>query len=153
MGLRTTFICAWLLCTNTSHADDNPFHDPYEQATSGYAGCIAPVRAQYSEEDLRREAHQRMEAGTTCWLAGQCEQGGPYKHDAEINADIVAAIRADKRFAHASVWVETVRSYVTLHGCMPTHSTQQQLEALVKSRPRVKIVWNKTVLGRKPVTP
>jgi osmotically-inducible protein OsmY len=153
MELRTTVIFGWLLAAAICSADDNPFHDPFEQATSGYAGCVAPVRPQYSEEDLRREAHQRMEAGTTCWLARQCEQGGPYKHDADINADIVAAIRAEKRFAHTSVWVETLRTYVTLHGCVPDRSTQRQLEALAKSRARVKIVWNKLILGKKPVTP
>jgi hypothetical protein len=153
MVLRITVTFGWLLAAAICPADDNPFHDPYEQATAGYAGCVAPRRPQYSEEDLRREAHQRMEAGTTCWLAGQCEQGGPYKHDAEINTDIVGAIQADKRFVHTSIWVETLRSYVTLHGCAPDRSTQRQLEILVKSRARVKIVWNHVIVGKKPVTP
>ena len=47
---------------------------------------------------MRAQAHERAERGTSCCLAGTCECGGAYKHDPEINARVVDAIKADKRF-------------------------------------------------------
>ncbi|MBV8658969.1 MAG: BON domain-containing protein [Burkholderiales bacterium] len=133
-------------------ADDNPFNDPFEQATAGYPGCEVPVLPKMSDADLRREAHQRHERGTSCWLAGQCEAGGPYKHDAEINAAIVSALKADKRFERTSLWVETVRGYVTVHGCVRSKAQQRTIEQFVKPMPRVLIVWDQTHLGKHPLS-
>ncbi|QNM95359.1 BON domain-containing protein [Chitinimonas koreensis] len=129
-------------------ADDNPFDDPFEQAVRGDAACPAPKRPVLDEADLRREAHQRHERGVSCWLARQCEEGGPYKHDHATNAAVVAAIRADARFARSSIWVETLRGYVTLHGCLRSRREQRALEAVIKPLPRVVQVWNHTRVGR-----
>lgn len=139
--------CSLALGAAHAQAGDNPFNDPFEQATRGYAGCPTPKRPQMSADDLRREAHQRHERGTSCWLAGTCEAGGPYKHDAEINAAIVSALRDDKRFARTSLWVETVRGYVTVHGCLRTRSQHAALEALIKPIPRVLLVWDHSNVG------
>ena len=97
-----------------------------------------------SAEEARREAHQRIERGTSCWLAGQCEPGGDYKDDGVVNARVAAAIAADGRFAGTSVWVETLRKFVTLTGCIDDAARVSQLASVARSVPGVKLVWIET---------
>ena len=123
--------------------------DPFAQATVGYVACPAAKPPVLTEQEMRATAHQRVERGTSCCLAGSCECGGAYKRDPEINDRVVAAIQADKRFRHTSVWVTTTRKFVTLEGCLRTQAQRKALERLVKRQPDVAIVWNETVVGVK----
>ena len=123
--------------------------DPFTQATSGYAGCPEAKPPVLTEQEMRVSAHQRVERGTSCCLAGTCECGGAYKRDPEINDRVVAAIKADSRFAKTSVWVTTTRKFVTLQGCVRSAAQKKALERLVKRQPDVAIVWNETTVGRK----
>ncbi len=123
--------------------------DPFAQATDGYAACPAAKPPVLTEQEMRATAHQRVERGTSCCLAGTCECGGAYKRDSEINDRVVAAIRADKRFRHTSLWVTTTRKFVTLQGCVRTTAQMRALERLVKRQPDVAIVWNETAVGVK----
>ncbi len=100
-----------------------------------------------SEQEMRVQAHGRAERGTSCCLAGTCECGGAYRRDPEINARVVAAIAADPRLRDSSVWVTTMRKFVTLQGCMRSARQRQWLERLVKAQPDVAIVWNETRVG------
>ena len=125
--------------------------DPFAQATGGYAGCPAAQPPTLTEQEMRTTAHQRVERGTSCCLAGTCECGGAYKHDPEINERAAAAIKADARFTSTSVWVTTTRKFVTLQGCVRSASQKKALERLVKGQPDVAIVWNETTVGIKPV--
>jgi hypothetical protein len=124
--------------------------DPFAQATSGYEGCPAPKPPVLDEREMRAQAHSRAERGTSCCLAGTCECGGAYKHDAEINDRVVEAIRADKRFRDTAVWVTTTRRFVTLQGCVRSPAVKKALERLVKRQASVALVWNETTTG-KPV--
>jgi hypothetical protein len=121
--------------------------DPFAQATVGYVACPAAKPPVLTEQEMRATAHQRVERGTSCCLAGTCECGGAYKRDPEINDRVVAAIRADKRFRDTSVWVTTTRKVVTLQGCVRTTTERHALERLVKRQPDVAIVWNETTVG------
>ena len=123
--------------------------DPFAQATDGYVACPAAKPPVLTEQEMRTTAHQRVERGTSCCLAGTCECGGAYKRDPEINDRVVAAIRADKRFRDTSVWVTTTRKFVTLQGCVRTTTQRHALERLVKRQPDVAIVWNETAVGVK----
>ena len=123
--------------------------DPFAQATDGYATCQAAKPPVLTEQEMRATAHQRVERGTSCCLAGTCECGGAYKRDAEINDRVVATIRTDKRFRDTSVWVTTTRKFVTLQGCVRTTAQMHALERLVKRQPDVAIVWNETAVGVK----
>ena len=60
--------------------------DPFEQATAGFAACPTVPPPTLTAEQMRAQAHSRVERGTSCCLAGTCECGGSYKHDPEINA-------------------------------------------------------------------
>ena len=123
--------------------------DPFEQATAGYVGCPEVPAPVLTEQEMRVQAHERAERGTSCCLAGTCECGGAYRRDPEINTRVATAIAADPRFRDSSVWVTTTRKFVTLQGCVHSTRQKQWLEQLVKKQPDVSIVWNETIVGAK----
>ena len=130
-------------------ADDssNLYNDPPPlQATQGIAVCAAPKLRTLTREQARAEAHSRIERGTSCWLEGKCEPGGDYKRDPEINRRVAAAIAADARFANTSLWVETLRMFVTIKGCLAKPQQGRELEVLAKSVAGVKLVWQEAVV-------
>jgi len=127
-------------------ADDYQL-DPFEQATAGFSTCPAVAPPILTIEQMRSQAHQRVERGTSCCLAGTCECGGSYKHDPEINLRVAAAIRNDSRFRDASIWVTTTRKFVTLQGCVRTPAQKRALERLVARERDVALVWNETTVG------
>lgn len=124
--------------------------DPFTQATSGYPGCPQGKPPILTEQEMRITAHERAERGTSCCLAGTCECGGAYKHDPEINERVARAVRDSGRFRDSSVWLTTMRKFVTLQGCVRSRAQQSALERLVKRQPDVAIVWNETTVGTKP---
>jgi len=124
--------------------------DPFAQATSGYAGCPEVKPPVLTEQEMQITAHQRVERGTSCCLAGTCECGGAYKRDPEINARVVDAIASDARFHSTSLWVTTTRKFVTVEGCVRNAAQKKALEQLVKRQADVAIVWNETIIGTKP---
>ncbi|MGH8799997.1 MAG: BON domain-containing protein [Casimicrobiaceae bacterium] len=129
--------------------DDTVYQlDPFDQATAGFAGCPPVGAPTLTLEQMRTQAHERAERGTSCCLAGTCECGGAYKRDPEINARVVAAIRGDARFRAASIWVTTMRKFVTLQGCVRTPAQKRALERLVRRQHDVALVWNETVVGQ-----
>lgn len=138
------FALALAFAGRVGAADDdaNPYDDPPPlQATHGIAGCPPPAVRVLSPEAARREAHQRAERGTSCWLAGQCPPGGDYAGDRALNARVAAAIASDARFANASIWVETLRKFVTLKGCLADARQGVALEAFVRTIDDVRVVW------------
>ncbi len=124
--------------------------DPFERATAGYVGCPEVPAPVVTEEEMRVQAHERAERGTSCCLAGTCECGGAYRRDPEINARVATAIATDPRFRDSSVWVTTTRKFVTLQGCVRSARQKQWLEQLVKKQADVAIVWNETTVGTAP---
>jgi len=153
MRLRVLMVfCAALIAPGIVFAEEPRTYqlDPFAQATSGFPGCPEGKPPVLTEQEMRISAHERAERGTSCCLAGTCECGGAYKRDPEINARIVEAIKADARFRSASLWVTTMRKFVTLQGCVRSAAQGKALERLVKALPDVAIVWNETIVGVKP---
>lgn len=151
MLLRMLFVFTGTLGFLTATAEEPRTYqlDPFAQATDGYASCPTAQPPLLTEQEMRVQAHGRVERGTSCCLAGTCECGGAYKRDPEINERIIGAIRDDKRFRDTSVWVTTMRKFVTLQGCVRGRSQSKALERLVKGQPDVAIVWNETTVGAK----
>lgn len=152
MRLRILFALASAVGCLTAAAEEPRTYqlDPFAQATVGFASCPMAKPPLLTEREMRIQAHERAERGTSCCLAGTCECGGAYKHDPEINDRIIAAIRDDKRFHDTNLWVTTMRKFVTLQGCVRSESQRKALERLVKRQPDVAIVWNETTVGAKP---
>jgi hypothetical protein len=121
--------------------------DPFAQATSGFADCPTVPPPTLTLEQMRTQAHERAERGTSCCLAGTCECGGAYKRDPEINARVVDALRSDRRFRDTSLWVTTMRKFVTVQGCVRTSAQKRALERLARRQRDVAVVWNETSVG------
>src|SRR5215831_6566998 len=144
------FASATALCGAAAEEQRTYQLDPFAQATGGYIGCPVVKPPVLTEEEMRSTAHQRVERGTSCCLAGTCECGGAYKRDPEINERVIAAIRGDSRLGDTSIWVTTTRKFVTLQGCVRNAAQKRALEQLVRRQPDVAIVWNETTVGTGP---
>jgi hypothetical protein len=116
--------------------------DPFGRATAGDPSCPVVQERHLTPDEMRAEAHVRSERGTRCGMEGTCEPGGAYRRDPEINAQVIAAIAAEKRFRDTSVWVTTSRHWVTLEGCVRTSAQRKALVAFVGKQPRVERVFD-----------
>ena len=130
--------------TGAGHAAEpllaNPFGDPFERATAGDAGCPAPRGPAYTEAERRLEAHQRVERGTSCWLAGECRDSNAYRYDRGIADAALAALRGEPALAGTSIWIVAERRFVWLQGCVATPGQAARAEALVRGVPDVQLV-------------
>jgi len=117
----------------------NPFNDPFVQATTGRA-CATPRGPAYTETQRNQEAHYRVERGTSCWLAGKCNEPNAYRYDARIADAVVTALRADAVLSDSALWVIAERRFVYLQGCARDAAQAQRAEALAKAVPDVQVV-------------
>jgi len=150
VGLRQG-IAAGLLALALSAAAQTPQTyqlDPFTRATSGDSTCPEVKPPVLTEQEMRAQAHSRVERGTSCCLAGTCPCGGAYRRDPEINDSVAHAIQADRRFRDTSVWVTTTRQFVTLQGCVRSNAQRRALENFVKRLPDVALVWNETSVSK-----
>jgi len=127
--------------------------DPFGQATAGFAACPAVRPRLLTPEEMRVEAHARVERGTRCAMEGTCEPGGAYKRDPELNEQVRAAIAADRRFADTSVWVTTSRKWATLEGCVRTAAQRSALVRFVTKLPGVERVFDELRVGARQASP
>jgi osmotically-inducible protein OsmY len=125
----------------------NWYDDPFAQATHGYVRCPAAQGPLLTQEEMRQQAHERVERGTSCWLEGQCEPGGAYKRDPEINERVRGLLAGDPRFRGTSVWLTTQAAFVTVEGCVRTRAQQRQLIALIAAQSGVRCVIDRTSVG------
>jgi BON domain len=129
----------------------NWFDTPFDQAVGAIHACPRPLGPLITEQEMRTQAHGRIERGTSCWLAKKCEDSNVYKRDPEIQQRVLQAIRADARFARSSVWVTTERRYVTLQGCVGSASEQRALVARVVGVDGVEHVFDQLIIGTRSV--
>ncbi|HYL59631.1 MAG TPA: BON domain-containing protein [Candidatus Acidoferrales bacterium] len=123
--------------------------DPFGQATHDSAVCPVVKPPLLTEDEMRTEAHVRVERGTYYALEGTSEPGGAYRRDREFNAEVIAAISADPRFRNTSVWVTTCRGWVMLEGCVRSYGQRKALVAFVKKQPNaVQVFYSLTRLTK-----
>ena len=134
-------------------ADEMIQLDPFAQATNGFPGCAATPPPLLTLEQSRIVAHERAERGTRCAMEGTCEPGGAYRRDGEINESVRAAIAAAPKFANTSLWLTTMRKWITISGCVRSQSQRRSLLAFVKALPRVERVFDETRVGTKATVP
>jgi hypothetical protein len=125
----------------------NWFDTPFDQAVGAVPACPRPLGPLITEQEMRTQAHGRIERGTSCWLAKKCEDSNAYKRDPDVQQRVLQAIRADARFAHSSVWVTTERRYVTLQGCVGSATEQRALVARVVGVDGVEHVFDHLIIG------
>jgi hypothetical protein len=118
----------------------NPFDDPFVQATAGRP-CPTPRGPAYTDDEVRKLAHDRIERGTSCWLAGSCAEPNAYRYDKRIAAAAVDALRADAALASSSaIWVLAERRIVWLQGCVSDAALAARAEAIARAVPDVHLV-------------
>jgi hypothetical protein len=125
----------------------NRFDDPFQQATRGLPRCPLPEGPLLTEDEMRRQAHARIERGTSCWLAKQCDEPNAYRGDTRINAAVAAAVAADPRFRDSSVWVVTQRRFVFLQGCVRSSAQKAALIDSVRGMTDVDYVVDELMVG------
>jgi len=145
-------LCApWLvLCATNTLAEEprrNPFDDPFAVVTSGLANCPRAQAPLYTEEQIRNEAHDRSQRGTSCWLAGRCRLHNAYLYDKEIVPRVVKAVQADGRYPETSGWALGQRRWVWLKGCVSKPEQREALERLVRLIDDVEGVVNELMIG------
>ncbi len=148
----TKALCALglALCAANAAAQDtrrNPFDDPFAVVTSGLAACPRAEPPLLTEEQIRNEAHDRAQRGTSCWLAGRCRLHNAYLYDKEIVPRGVTAVLADGRHADTSVWALGQRRWVWLKGCVSRPEQRDALERLVRNIDDVEGVVNELMVG------
>jgi osmotically-inducible protein OsmY len=139
-----------VLCSSGVLAEElrrNPFDDPFAVVSSGLAGCPKAEAPLYTEEQIRNEAHDRSQRGTSCWLAGRCRLHNAYLYDKEIIPRVVKAVSADGRYADTSVWALGQRRWVWLKGCVSRPGQRDAMERLVRGIDDVEGIVNELMVG------
>ena len=125
----------------------NWYNDPFVQATNGYPQCPQASGPLITQQEMREQAHVRVERGASCALEGRCEPGGAYKRDPQINERVRQAIASSSWLRNTSLWVTTQAAYVTLEGCVRSSRQQNRLRALVEGQEGVRYVIDSTTIG------
>lgn len=118
----------------------NWFDDPFFQLSSGLPNCPVPLGPLLTREEQRREAHGRIERGTSCWLAGKCRDSNAYRYDKALASPVEAALKAVPGIARSSVWVTIQRRWVFLEGCVADKEQIARLEQAARRVPDVESV-------------
>jgi len=126
----------------------NWFETPFGQALDGAPHCPPPEGPLLTESEMRAQAHGRIERGTSCWLAKKCEDSNAFRRDPEIQSRVIAALRAEPKFAGSSVWVTTERRWITLQGCLASAQLRASLIETVKNVNGVETVFDELIVGR-----
>lgn len=152
---RRASLALVLVCTAAVAQDArrNPFDDPFAIVTSGLSACPRAETPLYTEEQIRSEAHDRSQRGTSCWLAGRCRLHNAYLYDKEIVPRVVKAVQADGRYADTSVWALGQRRWVWLKGCVTRPQQRDALEQLVRQIDDVEGVVNELMVGTSGAPP
>ena len=112
----------------------NWFDDPFFQVTTRVPGCPVPAGPFLTEAEERVQSHGRAERGTTCWLAGKCEQPNSYAYDKDIAQAVQQAFHTRERATiGADIAAAWDASSAAAGSLMLLGQARQQIETL--SRP------------------
>jgi hypothetical protein len=118
----------------------NWFNDPFFQVRAGRADCPPPRGPLLHRSQISAEEHSRVERGTSCWLAGQCDKPNAYLYDASIAQGLQERFARSAAFATSALWVTVKRRFVWIEGCADDANVAPALEALARSVPHVELV-------------
>lgn len=137
-------VTALLLGTGTAcQADEagalrNWFNDPFERLSAEIAPCPEPLGPRITARERLTQSHHRAEKGTTCHLAGACDEPNAYLYDAGIAAAAARRLREAGATIGTSLWLTVQARVVYVEGCVRDPAgAQARLEALVRAVPQV----------------
>lgn len=125
----------------------NYFDDPFLQATSGLPGCPIPEGPLITLQEMRAQAHGRVDRGTTCYRSGRCRLPNAYLYDKELLPRVRTHLAVDERFANSSVWILGQRRWVYLKGCAASQEQADAIERAVREVDDVEAVIPELMIG------
>jgi hypothetical protein len=134
-------VAAFLLTTGSaaqpSDALQNWFNDPFFPITAALPDCPLPAGPFTDEADRRVQAHRRLEKGTTCWLAKECDRPNAYAYDADIASAIQQAVHERNPFPDTTLWVTVQGRVVYIEGCARDEAQAGRIESFIRDLPHV----------------
>ena len=125
----------------------NYFDDPFVQATAGLANCPVPEGPLITLQEMRAQAHGRVDRGTTCFRSGRCRLPNSYQYDRELVPRVRQRLASDDRFANSSVWLTGQRRWIYLQGCAATQEQADTMERAVREVDDVEAVIPELMVG------
>ena len=110
--------------TETSPSElKNWFNDPFFQFTAAVSDCPVPLGPFIRADERAAQARRRAEKSASCLQAGICEKPNAYAYDADIAAQLKAALQVKQLYTHSplvnsSLWATVQGRIVTIEGCM-----------------------------------
>ncbi|MCW3479024.1 BON domain-containing protein [Neisseriaceae bacterium JH1-16] len=118
----------------------NWFDEPIVQLSSDLPNCPAPDGPLLTEEQMRAQAHDRIERGTSCYLAHQCRYANSYTYDPEIAAAAQARLQDKPTLRGSTLWLTVQRRFVRIEGCAASQHQLDELAQALRSTPDVQQV-------------
>lgn len=115
----------------------NLFNDPFEQLSRELPHCPEPLGPRLPESQRSAVAHNRIERGTTCWLAGRCRLAHSTDYDPEIAQALLPKLKASPALRGTSLWVYFFARNVYLQGCAGDPAQVDALAAIAREHPDV----------------
>jgi hypothetical protein len=136
-GLAAAIVAACAVASSGTAAEPwkNWFDDPFFQVRAAVTGCPTPRGPLGPESDMRKEAHARVERGTSCWLAGRCARPNAYQYDAGIAEAVRQRFAGSGGVARASLWVTVQRRIVWVEGCAAQPDAERRVSRLLRGIP------------------
>ena len=115
----------------------NLFDDPFEQLSHDLPHCPEPVGPRAPESQRSAVAHNRIERGTTCWLAGRCRLAHSTDYDPGIAQALLPRLKASPALRGTTLWVYFFARNVYLQGCAASPAQVDALAAIAREHPDV----------------
>jgi hypothetical protein len=131
-------IGAWALLVGGAAAEEtwkNWFDDPFFQVRAAVADCPTPRGPFGPEAEMRKEAHARVERGTSCWLAGRCTRPNAYQYDAGIAEAVRQRFAGSGALSRTSLWVTVQRRIAWVEGCASQADAGRRVSQLLRGIP------------------
>lgn len=100
---------------NTAAVKDpvgNWFNDPFFQISNQSLNRPVPKGPTIPKFQVREQAHQRTERGTSRWLVGVCKKPNAYMCDADIAQSIREMVGLKSELARGSLLITVQRRFV-----------------------------------------
>jgi hypothetical protein len=108
----------------------NWFDDPFFQLSAEVVDCPLPRGPFMTESERRQQAHRRIENGTSCFLAGECDRPNAYAYDRDIAAELRRSMAAAADLRATTLWVTVQGRVVYIEGCAASADSAAAIERL-----------------------
>ncbi|HEY6965020.1 MAG TPA: BON domain-containing protein, partial [Erythrobacter sp.] len=98
-----------------------------------------------TEAERQQQGHRRIENGTSCFLAGECDLPSAYAYDRDIATELLGSIASAADLSGTALWVTVQGRNVFIEGCAFDAGSVTAVERLAQ---RVRFVRHVSVSVR-----